>query len=327
LVWAAGRWGARCGPRRSHLDCRAPKVLSPISCHLISIRNSASAERAIEGSIPGDPAGVDGQISADATIAAMPSSLNEDRGELVRAHVLQTYPGEELKAAFGWQVLCVESGKAAAQILLRQLPIRLRLAHVPRRPWGHWLPVLLPALDEACHAAGAFALTIEPDALGDASLADELGARGFRPNRETTRPRRTLVVSQSGTEDDVLPRIHPKARYTTRLAAKKGVRLGAGDDLEAYGERMQPTASRDRFRARRPIYCAHAHALFRSSGTCELRVARHRVRICSASAPCTPEPLSCAARPSRRARIARQDHRETPARARSPGEVAERGDR
>jgi hypothetical protein len=257
----------------------------------------------------------------------MPSSLNEDRGELVRAHVLQTYPGEELKAAFGWQVLCVESGKAAAQILLRQLPIRLRLAHVPRRRWGHWLPEQLPAMDEACHAAGAFALTIEPDALGDAALADELGARGFRPRRATTRPRRTLVVSQSGTEDNVLARIHPKARYTTRLAAKKGARLEAGDDLEAYGERMQPTASRDRFRARRPIYCAHAHALFRSSGTCELRVACPRVRICSASAPCTPEALSCDARPSRQSRIARRYNREIPARARSPGEVAERADR
>jgi len=286
-----------------------------ISCHLISIRNSASAERAIEGSIPGDPAGVEGQISANATIACMPSSLHEDRGEQVRAHFLQAYAGEELKAAFGGQVLRVESGKAAAQILLRQLPIGLRLAHVPRGPWGHWLP----ALDEACHAAGAFALTIEPDALGDAALADELGARGFRPSRETTRPRRTLVVSQSGTEDDVLARIHPKARYTTRLAAKKGVRLEAGDDFEAYGERMQPTASRDRFRARRPSCCAHAYTLFHSSGAWELRVARHRVRISSASAPCTPEALSGDGRSSRQSRIARRYNREIPARARSPG--------
>jgi lipid II:glycine glycyltransferase (peptidoglycan interpeptide bridge formation enzyme) len=241
----------------------------------------------------------------------MPSSLNEDRGVQVRAHLLQTYAGEELKAAFGWQVLRVESGKAAAQTLLRQLLIGLRLAHVPRGPWGHWLPELLPALDEACRAAGDFALTVEPHALGDAALADELGARGFRPSRETTRPRRTLVGDLRGSEDDLLACMHPKARYTTRLAAKKGVRL------EAYGERMQHTPSCDRYGARRPSYCTHAHALFHSAGASELGVATHRVRICSASAPCTAEALSCDGRPSRRSRIARQDHGEAPLSARS----------
>jgi len=247
----------------------------------------------------------------------MPSSLNEDRGELVRAHVLQTYPGEELKAAFGWQVLRVESGKAAAHLLLRQLPIRLRLAHVPRGRWGHWLPERLPALDEACHAAGDFALTIEPDALDDAAASLELASHGFRPSRQTIQPRRTLVVDLRGSENDLLARMHPKTRYNIRLAAKKDVTVEAWSDLEAFGRMMQHTASRDGFGAHHPAYYARAHELFHPSGACELRVARHRVRISSASAPCTPEALLCDGRSSRQSRIARQDHGEAPLSARS----------
>jgi len=147
----------------------------------------------MEGSIPGDPARVAGQISADATIAPMPSNLNEDRWEQVlarhpQAHLLQTYAWGELKAAFGWQVLRVESGQAAAQILVRRLPLGLRLAYVPRGPIGAWLPELLPELDAACRSLGAFALTIEPDAPDDAAAALELGYHGFRPSRQPIQP-------------------------------------------------------------------------------------------------------------------------------------------
>jgi len=210
----------------------------------------------------------------------MPSNLNEDRWEQVlarhpQAHLLQTYAWGELKAAFGWQVLRVESGQAAAQILLRRLPLGLRLAYVPRGPIGAWLPELLPELDAACRSLGAFALTIEPDAPDDAAAALELGYHGFRPSRQPIQPRRTLLVDLSGSEDEMLGRMHQKTRYNLRLAAKKDVTVEAWSDLEAFGQMMQHTASRDGFGAHHPTYYARAHELFHPLGACELFVARH----------------------------------------------------
>lgn len=210
----------------------------------------------------------------------MASSLGDARWEqtLARypeAHLLQTSAWGDLKRAFGWQVLRVQSGAAAAQVLLRQLPLGLRFAYIPRGPMGDWLPSLMPELDAACRSAGAFALIIEPDAPDDPVLADALNSHGFRPSRQTIQPRRTLVVDLHGTEDDVLARMHQKTRYNIRLAAKKHVTVEAWHDLDSFGSMMQQTASRDGFGSHHAAYYARAHALFHPSGSCKLLVARH----------------------------------------------------
>jgi lipid II:glycine glycyltransferase (peptidoglycan interpeptide bridge formation enzyme) len=210
----------------------------------------------------------------------MPTNLSQRDWEAVlerhpEAHLLQTAAWGELKAAFGWQVARVESGQAAAQVLLRPLPFGLRLAYIPRGPIGDWLPGLLPEVDRACRAAGAFALTLEPDAPDDPALARLLAAHGFRVSQRPIQPRRTLLVHLDGTEDDVLARMHQKTRYNIRLAAKKEVVVEAWSDLEAFGRMMQDTAARDGFGAHAPAYYACAYKLFHPGGACELFVARH----------------------------------------------------
>ena len=219
-------------------------------------------------------------IRGDARIAVMPPGLSHDHWQTVlarhpQAHLLQTAAWGELKSAFGWQVARVESGPAAAQILVRQLPLGLRLAYIPRGPIGDWLPGLLPELDSACRAAGAFALTVEPDAPDDPALTQQLVARGFRPSRQPIQPRRTLLIRLDGSEDDILARMHQKTRYNIRLAAKKEVAVETWSDLKAFGQMMQDTAARDGFGAHAPAYYARAFELFHPGGACELLVARH----------------------------------------------------
>jgi lipid II:glycine glycyltransferase (peptidoglycan interpeptide bridge formation enzyme) len=210
----------------------------------------------------------------------MPSSPNDERWDQIlashpEAHLLQTRAWGELKAAFGWRVLRVQAGGGAAQILVRQLPLGLRVAYLPRGPIGDWLPGLLPELDAACRSAGAFALTIEPDAPDDPILARQLESLGLRHSRQSIQPRRTLVVDLHGSEDDLLARMHQKTRYNLRLAAKQGVMVEAWDDLDAFGQMMLQTAARDDFGAHHRAYYARAFQLFHPSGACELLVARH----------------------------------------------------
>ncbi len=212
--------------------------------------------------------------------SGMPSSLDHDRWDsfLVHhpdSHLLQTAAWGELKTGYGWQVIRLASGESGAQVLVRRLPLGLRLAYIPRGPIGSWLPNLVQDLDSACRAAGAFALKIEPDVSDDPVLAADLETHGFQPSPQTVQPRRTLVVDLRGEESDVLGRMHQKTRYNIRVAARNGVSIRAWDDLKAFGQMMRQTADRDGFGAHHPDYYATAFELFHPNGACELLLAEY----------------------------------------------------
>lgn len=213
----------------------------------------------------------------------MPSHLDRDSwgnflSRCPEAHLLQSSAWGELKAGYGWEILRVASGDAGAQVLVRRLPLGLRLAYVPMGPIGDWLPDLLPDLDTVCRGAGAFALKIEPDGPEDPGLAADLQAHGFRPSPHSIQPRRSLIVDLRGSEEDVLARMHQKTRYNIRLAAKNGVTTRTWDDLATFGQMMQQTAARNGFGAHQPSYYADAFDHFHPLHSCELLLAEHQAQ-------------------------------------------------
>ena len=112
----------------------------------------------------------------------------------------------------------------------------------------------------------AFALKVEPDAPEDSGLAAALCAHGFLPSRHSVQPRRTLIVDLSGSEDDVLARMHQKTRYNIGLAARKGVTVRAWDDVAGFATMLQETGTRDRFSPHISDYYRSAYDLFHHSG-------------------------------------------------------------
>ncbi len=189
------------------------------------------------------------------------------------AHILQTAAWGELKASFGWEVMRLREGDSGAQVLLRPFPQGRALAYVPEGPVGDWLPGLLPALDEACRRRRAILLKVEPDPSPAAGDDRRLMEHGFRPSRHTVQPRRTIVVDLTGTEEEILARMHQKTRYNIGLAARKGVTVRAWDDPGSFAAMMKETASRNRFGAHVPEYYRRAYDLFHPSGLCELLLA------------------------------------------------------
>jgi len=185
-----------------------------------------------------------------------------------QAHVLQTSPWGELKAAFGWRVgrVALTAGGtlvAGAQLLYRRLPGGLgRLAYVPRGPLVDWedaemVAALCRALAADARAKGAVVLTVEPDLLDGPARREQLATLGFGPSPlRNVQARRTLLVDLSGGEAEVLARMKPKTRYNVRLAARKGVtvRVGTEADLPAFHRLMAATAARDRFGVHAPAY-------------------------------------------------------------------------
>ena len=204
-----------------------------------------------------------------------------------QAHVLQTSPWGDLKAAFGWEaerLALVADGKvqAGAQVLYRRLPAGLgRLAYVPRGPLVDWeqgeaIAVLLDALTQAARARGSLALMVEPDLPDEPRWREYLAGLGFLPSPlGNVQPRRTLLVDLSGNEEAVLGRMHQKARYNVRLAARKGVtvRPATADDLPTFCHLMATTGARDRFAPHAPAYYERAFGLFVPRGWAQLLLA------------------------------------------------------
>ncbi len=109
-------------------------------------------------------------------------------------HLLQTSHWGHFKSAAGWQTarVCVGTGStilAGALMLVRRLPLGLRLAYVPKGPVGPWWEPeiarrLFPALDQAAQAHGAFMLKLEPEEAEPSPAVSVLERAGFRHPRK-----------------------------------------------------------------------------------------------------------------------------------------------
>ena len=191
------------------------------------------------------------------------------------AHILQTPAWAELKRAFGWYAFPVMADAVGAQVLFRPLPLGFTVAYIPKGPVGPteaW-PHLWPEIDALCRRERAVFLKVEPDLWeGDPHSAPP---SGFRESAHAIQPRRTLVVSLEGSEDDILARMKQKTRYNIRLAARKGVRVRAWDDVDAFYRLMTETGQRDGFGVHSVAYYRQAYDLFHPRGEAELLVAEY----------------------------------------------------
>lgn len=198
------------------------------------------------------------------------------------AHLLQTSAWGDFKARFGWQVERICAGSAGAQVLFRPLPLGFSFAYLPKGPVGGDWSALWPEIDRVCRRKRAVVLKVEPDAWEpEAHLADTaLSARfpGFYPDADPVQPRRTIVISLEGSEEDLLGRMKQKTRYNIRLAEKKGVVVRTSQDLDAFYQLMAVTGARDGFGVHSQEYFRAAYDLFNPRGMCTLLMAEFEGR-------------------------------------------------
>ena len=193
------------------------------------------------------------------------------------AHLLQTAAWGDLKAAFGWRVMRLVVGEAGAQVLFRPLPLGFTVAYIPKGPVGSreaWED-LWPQVDALCRRHRAVFLKVEPDIWEETDPQGAVPPPGFRPSPHAIQPRRTLVVSLEGQEEEILARMKQKTRYNIRLAARKGVTVRPWDDLDAFYALMRETGERDGFGVHSHDYYRRAYDLFHPRGEAELLVAEY----------------------------------------------------
>ena len=191
----------------------------------------------------------------------------DERSLLEEAHLLQLPEWAEFKSHFGWQSSIFQSDSAYVQVLFRSLPLGFSIAYLPKVPVGIDWSQLWQEIDRECKQRKAIFLQVEPDCnlpLEDSCL--NYLSDGFLRVEETIQPRRTILVSIEGSEEDLLAAMKQKTRYNIRLAAKKGVAVTSTDDVKAFYEMMQTTGERDDFDVHNLDYYQKAYDHFAPSG-------------------------------------------------------------
>ena len=196
------------------------------------------------------------------------------------AHILQSSAWGELKSAFEWTPVRIQSGTSGAQVLFRRLPLGFSVAYVPKGPLGKgaaW-ESLWPELDRVCRQHRAVFLLVEPDASEPLSNELLLAMQKFGQAALPVQPRRTMLVDISGTEEQVLERMKQKTRYNIHLAERKGVVVNPVSDLTGFNTLMKATGNRDGFEVHSPEYYRRVFDLFSPQGSCALLVAEFEGR-------------------------------------------------
>jgi lipid II:glycine glycyltransferase (peptidoglycan interpeptide bridge formation enzyme) len=205
------------------------------------------------------------------------------------AHVLQSSVWGELKSAFDWTPVRIESAQSAqaaessesgAQVLFRRLPLGFSVAYLPKGPLGEYAAwdSLWPELDRVCRQHRAVFLLVEPDASEPPNKELLVAMQKFGKAAQPIQPRRTVLVDLSGSEEQVLERMKQKTRYNIHLAQRKGVVVNPVDDLLGFNALMKITGERDGFEVHSPQYYRRAFDLFSPQGRCALLVAEYEGR-------------------------------------------------
>jgi len=201
---------------------------------------------------------------------------NEFMQQNPNAHFLQTGPWGELKSRFGWKaVRLIEDGKGT-QLLFRKLPFGFTIAYLPKGPVG-WSEDLFKKVDEVCRQNRAILIKIEPNLVeGDGQDGIRL-LDGFIQSKPI-QPRRTVVVSLEGAEEEILARMKQKTRYNIHLAEKKGVVVKRSNDVSEFHRMAILTAERDLFSVHTRAYYQGVYDLLGAQGNCELLTAYYSSR-------------------------------------------------
>ena len=163
--------------------------------------------------------------------------------------LLQDAEWGELKSDFGWSPAYVQTGSAGAMVLFRKMPAGLKIAYIPRGPFGDDFAQLWPEIHDLCRKKRAIFLRVEPDYWQNTPEANalEYSMENFIPAFATVQPPRTVVVPLEGTDDELLARMNQKTRYNIRLSQKKDLTVEESDDAAVFHDLMVTTGNRDAF--------------------------------------------------------------------------------
>ena len=191
------------------------------------------------------------------------------------AHILQTSAWGLFKQNHGWYPKYLFSDDAGAQVLFRRLPFGLSFGYIPKGPVGNNWEKIIPETISLCRQENSFVLYVEPDEWEIEDESNSLLSQGFNPSPISIQPRRTMILSLMGCEEDWLKNMKQKTRYNIRLARKKDVVIEQSNDIELFNDLIKVTGSRDKFGVHTEQYYEDVFRLFSKKQDCILLIAKY----------------------------------------------------
>ncbi len=205
-----------------------------------------------------------------------PAEWDKFISEHINAHILQTRLWGEFKAQFGWKSMYIKAGSSGAQLLFRKLPFGFSIGYVPKGPIDHFRQGILDELIMQSKIQNAIVLYVEPDSWEDEFDDTCLLNSEFEHQDFSIQPRRSILLSLEGTEDQILGRMKQKTRYNIRLAQKKEIKVESSKDIEKFLYLMKITGERNQFGVHHPDYYRSVFKIFSKENACELLIAKYR---------------------------------------------------
>ncbi len=195
---------------------------------------------------------------------------------LPNAHILQSGQWADLKRSNQWipRYLVWEDlqGQIGAAVCIHQkkVPIidhfsKATLLYAPRGPIMDWSNLdlvnqVIIELEQFAKAEGAIFLKIDPDLTieqheerktspSGRSLKEYLSSRQWIFSQDQLQFRNTILIDLTESTDELLQRMKQKTRYNIRLAARKGVSIRVGGEIDLPGlyQMYAETSNRDGF--------------------------------------------------------------------------------
>ncbi len=206
----------------------------------------------------------------------MPEVNRQEWDSFFRSHLdasfLQSSAWGDVKEEFGWQAVRIINGETGAQILIKRGPFSVSLGYVPKGPLGKMTTEFISELLEIANKNRLFMVTLEADCW-EKVRDKEIDGFESKPGRNI-QPRRTILVSLEGSENDLLNRMKQKTRYNIRLAQKKDVCVLESDDIGLFHNLMTATGVRDGFGIHSRDYYQKVFNSFKPSGDCTILLAK-----------------------------------------------------
>ena len=191
-------------------------------------------------------------------------------------HILQTSAWGLFKQNYGWYPKYLLTDDAGAQVLFRKLVFGFTFGYIPKGPVGKNWEKIIPEAISLCQKENAFVLYIEPDMWEDDNESSSLMSQGFNHSPISIQPRRTMVLSLTGREEEWLNKMKQKTRYNIRLARKKDVVIERSNDIGLFNDLIKVTGVRDKFGVHTAEYYKNVFDLFSKEQDCVLLIAKYK---------------------------------------------------
>ncbi len=186
---------------------------------------------------------------------------------------LQSEQWEELQKAVGREVWRI----GQTLVIKHNLPLKKNYLYCPRGPIGS-LEVFLKEIEEVAQKEKSIFLKIEPDLDFNHNLSE------LKKSSKEIQPSKTIILSLSKPEEELLNQMHPKTRYNIRLAKKKGILIEESQDINSFIELLKETAKKDEFHLHPDDY--YRKTIEKTRGMVKLLLARHEGKIIAGDLIC-----------------------------------------